>query len=108
MMKRGDLISVAIPGDYGKPRPALIIQSDRTSYLDSITVLPLTSGELNADDFRIGILPSIENGLIHFSYVMVDKAGTIRRTKAGPVIGRITDNEMADVNRALAAFLGFA
>lgn len=108
MMKRGDLITVAIPGDYGKPRPALIIQSDRASYLDSVTVLPLTSGQLDAGDFRISILPTIENGLNHLSYVMVDKVGTIRRAKAGPVIGHITDSEMAAVMRALTMFFGFA
>jgi mRNA interferase MazF len=107
-MKRGDLIPVALPGDYGKPRPALIIQSDLVNYLDSVTVLPLTSGALDASDFRISILPTFDNGLNHLSYVMVDKAGTIKRAKAGPVIGHITDSEMAAVMRAFALFCGFA
>ena len=27
-MRRGDILTVAAPGDYGKPRPAVLIQSD--------------------------------------------------------------------------------
>ena len=107
-MKRGDFISVAFSGDYGKPRPALVIQSDRTSYIHSVTLLPLTSEELDANDFRIQIVPTAENGLRHISYVMIDKVGTIRRSKAGPVIGRITDSEMDAVIRAFAVFFGIA
>jgi mRNA interferase MazF len=107
-MKRGDLISVALPGDYGKPRPALVIQSDRTHYLHSVTLLPLTTEDLDAKDVRIRIVPTAENGLRHISYVMIDKAGTIRRLKAGPVIGRITDSEMDAVIRAFAVFCDIA
>ena len=27
-MKRGDVVIVSAPGDFGKPRPAVVIQSD--------------------------------------------------------------------------------
>lgn len=107
-MQRGDLITVVIAGDFGKPRPALVIQSDVFGHIDSVTVLPLTSEHIDADDCRIAIRPTPENALKHVSYVMIDKAGTIRRGKAGKVIGRITDDELTAVSRALALFLGFA
>ncbi len=107
-MERGHLIPVVIAGDFGKPRPALIIQSDAFKYIDSITVLPLTSEYLDAEDCRVAIQPTPDNNLKHVSYVMIDKASTIRRGKAGTVMGRITDDELAKVARALAVFLGFA
>lgn len=107
-MQRGDLITVVISGDFGKPRPALVIQSDIFGHIDSVTVLPLTSENIDADDCRIAIQPTAENALKHVSYVMIDKASTIRRSKAGGVIGRIAEDELAIVTRALALFLGFA
>jgi mRNA interferase MazF len=109
MMRRGDLVTVAIPGGYGKPRPALVLQSDRVRPIDSATVAPLTTEFIDdADDLRVEIMPSDENGLRHTSYVMIDKIGTIRRTKCGPRIGHLSEEDMARVNRALAVFLGFA
>jgi mRNA interferase MazF len=107
-MKRGDLISVALPGDYGKPRPALIMQSDIFDHIQSISVLPLTTDLVDAPDARITIVPTGENGLRSISYVMIDKTSTIRRSKVGYVIGRIAENEMAAVTRAFARFFGVA
>jgi mRNA interferase MazF len=106
-MKQGDLISVSLPGDYGKPRPALVIQSDIYEHLNSVTVLPLTSNVLSAEGCRVTIEMSEENGLRQVSQVMVEKAATLPRSKAGPVIGRLSTNNMSAVNRALAVFLGF-
>ena len=106
-MKRGDLVTVALPGDYGKPRPALVVQADRFESMESITVLPLTSEMMDAKDTRIAITPNSENGLRQPSSVMIDKIGTLPQVKAGPVFGRLSDDDMAAVNRALAIFLGF-
>jgi mRNA interferase MazF len=103
----GDLISVSLRGEYGKPRPALIIQSDRYAHLNSVTVLPLTSNLTNSEPCRVVVEPSPQNGLHERSHVMVDKASTVLREKAGPVMGRLSDDDMAAVNRALAIFLGF-
>ncbi len=99
---------VAIPGDYGKPRPALIIQSDTFSEHASITVLPLTSEIVDATLFRITIEPNQSNGLQKRSQVMIDKAYTVPRAKIGQAFGRLADREMSDVSRALALFFGFA
>jgi mRNA interferase MazF len=106
-MKQGDLISVSLPGDYGKPRPALVIQSDIYEHLNSVTVLPLTSNVLSTEGCRVAVEMSEENGLRQMSQVMVEKASTLPRSKAGPVIGRLSATDMGAVNRALALFLGF-
>jgi mRNA interferase MazF len=107
-MKQGDLISVSLPGGYGKPRPALVIQSDIYEHLNSVTVLPLTSNVLSTEACRVVVTMSEENGLRQDSQVMVEKAATLPRSKAGPVIGRLSATDMSAVNRALALFLGFA
>ena len=106
-MRRGDLISVALVRDYGKPRPAIIIQSDEFQ-LDSVTVVPLTSDRLSLEVFRVRLQPSDENGLLRTSQVMIDKMATLPRAKTGSFIGRVSNEHMVLVDRALAAFLGFA
>jgi mRNA interferase MazF len=107
-MNRGDLVTVALPGAYGKPRPAVVIRADRFSHLGSITFLPFTSDLLPAEIFRIMIDPTAENGLQTPSQVMADKCSTLPLTKVGAVFGRLDDNAMGRIDRALAAFLGFA
>lgn len=107
-MRRGDLVTVALQGDLGKPRPALVIQSDLFDMHPSITVLPVTSELRVAPLFRIAVNPNELNGLSKSSQVMVDKPQSIAREKIGAVIGRLDDETMLAVNRALAVFLGFA
>ncbi|MBH2009239.1 MAG: type II toxin-antitoxin system PemK/MazF family toxin [Xanthomonadaceae bacterium] len=107
-MRRGDLVTVALQGDLGKPRPALVIQSDLFDMHPSITILPVT-GELRAAPlFRISVNPNELNALTKPSQVMVDKPQSVAREKVGSVIGRLDDETMLAVNRALAVFLGFA
>lgn len=101
-------MTVALPGDYGKPRPALIIQSDLFTEHPSITVLPVTSELRNAPLFRIDVEPSVDNGLKKRSQVMVDKVTTVPRGKVGQAFGRLDDITLVAVQRALAVFLGFA
>ncbi len=107
-MKRGDLVTIALSGDYGKPRPALVIQSDLFDAHPSVTVLPVTSELREAPLFRIRIEPTDDNGLRKTSEVMVDKTQTVALEKIGNTIGHLDDESMLAVNRALAVFLGFA
>ena len=107
-MRRGDLVTVALQGAYGKPRPALVIQSDLFDAHPSVAVLPVTSELRDAPLFRVRIEPGPTNGLRDASDVMVDKPQSIPRDKVGPPIGRLADDAMLRVNRALALFLGFA
>jgi mRNA interferase MazF len=105
-MMRGDLVVVSLPDDYGKPRPALVIQSDLFAEHPSVTVLPITSHLVEAPLLRIAIGP--ESGLERISQVQIDKAQTPRRERIGAVIGRVDGATLAAVNRALAVFLGLA
>lgn len=95
--------TVARSGDYGKPRPALVMQADAYAGHPSVTVLPLTSELHDMPPLRITVEPDGGTGLR--SQVTVDKATTIPRAKAGARIGRLNENTMASVRRALATFL---
>ena len=99
-------MTVATSGDYGKPRPALIVQADAYAEHASITMLPLTDELHDMPLFRVTVEPGEETGLRLRSQVMVDKATTIPRTKAGTRIGRLDGATLANVSRALASFLG--
>ena len=105
---RGGLITVALQGDYGKPRPAVVIQSDLFDEHPSVTLLPLTSDLRDTPLFRITIEPSAENGLRQRSQIMIDKIQTVPRAKVGPSLGRPSDDEQIAVNRSLMLFLGLA
>ena len=107
-MRRGDLVTIAVQGDFGKPRPALVIQSDPYDAHATVTVLPVSSDLVAAPLFRIAIQPTTENGLHKRSQVMADKALTVRRDKVGPTFGRIDADSMVEVERCLAVFLGIA
>ena len=107
-MKRGDFVTIALQGDYGKPRPALVIQSDYFDELTSATVLPVTSALVDAPLFRITVKPSATNGLRKTSQIMIDKTMTVRREKIGESFGHIDDETMLAVTRSLAVFMGFA
>jgi mRNA interferase MazF len=107
-MRRGDIVTAIAPGDYGKPRPALVIQSDHFDALSSVTLCLVTSTLLDAPVFRITVEPSPENGLQRLSQIEVDKIMTVRRERVGRVIGRLDDATMLKVNRALAVFVGIA
>lgn len=107
-MTRGDLVTVALQGDHGKPRPALVIQSDRFPDTATTTVLLVTSTVVEAPLIRLTVEPAAENGLRATSQIMIDKAMTVRTDKLGKTFGRLDDTAMLEVNRALALFLGVA
>ena len=107
-VKRGDLVIVTLQGAYGKPRPGLIIQSNLFAEHPSVTFLPLTSELVDAPLIRIRVEPSSENGLQKPSQIMVDKISTLPRTKISEPFGRIGDETMLAITRALIVFLGLA
>ncbi|MBS3911985.1 MAG: type II toxin-antitoxin system PemK/MazF family toxin [Hydrogenophaga sp.] len=107
-MMRGDLVTIATQGDFGKPRPALVIQANQFSEHTSATVLPITSTLVAAPLLRVTVQPNAENGLQKPSQVMVDKAMTVKRDKAGPAFGRIDADTLVEIERCLAVFLGIA
>ncbi len=99
---------MALQGDSGKPRPAVVIQADWFDEIPTVVVLPLTSTLLDAAITRIDVTPSAENGLQVPSQIAVDRPHTVRRPKLGPVIGRLDHEIMLTVHRALAVFFGLA
>ena len=107
-MRRGELVTVALPGDYGKPRPALVIQSDQFPDMASVTVLLVTSMLVDAPFLRLTIEPSPDNNLRQTSQVMIDKPMTVRRDRLGNAFGMLDDASMVSINRSLALFLGLA
>ncbi len=108
-MRRGDVVTVTAAGDYGKPRPAIIVQTDALPENHaSVVVCQLTSELADAPDFRVTIEPEPENGLRLTSQVMVDKPVTIRRERIGRKIGRLGNQDMARLGIALAFVLGLA
>jgi mRNA interferase MazF len=108
-MQRGDLVIVAAAGDYGKSRPAVVVQTDAFPESHaSVIVCQLTSELVDAPDFRVTIDPGPENGLRLTSQVMADKPVTIRRERIGQKIGRVGSGDMARLNVALAFVLGLA
>lgn len=102
------MVTIALQGDFGKPRPGLVIQSDLFDAHPSVTILPVTSELRDAPLFRIAVNPGNQNGLKKPSQIMVDKPQTVSRDKIGETIGHLDDDTMLGVNRALAVFLGFA
>lgn len=105
-MKRGDIVIIVTSGDYGKPRPALIVQADAYSDLASVTVLPLTSELHDLPLLRITIEAAESTGLRVRSQVMVDKPTTVPRAKVGLRVGRVDPESLTIIDRALAKFLG--
>jgi mRNA interferase MazF len=109
LVNRGDLVVVAMSGDHGKPRLALVVQSDLFNNTHaSVTVMPVTSTLVDAPLFRLVVEPSPDNGLQSLSQVMVDKLTTVRAARVGKTIGRLEDDAMQRVNRALALWCGLA
>ena len=105
-MRRGDLVTIALQGPYGKPRPALVVQSDLFDEHPSVTILPVTSDLRAAPLFRVLLKPSETNGLQKPSEVMVDKAQTVSREKIGDTFGHVSAEDMLAVSRSMAVFLG--
>ena len=108
-LKRGDLVVVAKAGDYGKPRPALVVQANLFNETHaSVTLVPVTSTLVDAPLFRLTVAPSPGNGLRALSQIMIDKVTTVARARIGPTIGHVEDDLLLQVNRALALWVGIA
>ena len=108
-VQRGDLVTVAAAGDYGKPRPAVVVQTDAFPESHaSVVVCQLTSDLVDAPNFRVTVEPSSENGLRVRSQVMADKPVSVRRERVGRKIGRLGNQDMGRLGIALAFVFGLA
>ena len=108
-MKRGEIWTVAGGQGYtGKPRPAAIVQDDRFDGTASVTLCAFTTDPTEAPLLRLAVAPSPENGLAEVSRLMVDKLTTVSKQKLGRRVGRLSDEDVVRLNRALLVFLGLA
>ncbi|HEY1836639.1 MAG: type II toxin-antitoxin system PemK/MazF family toxin [Rhizomicrobium sp.] len=107
-MKRGDIVTVAAPGDYGKPRPAVVIQSDHLADGESVMVCLMTSTKRAAPLYRLDIPIQPETGLRAPSQIMIDKIVAVRRSRCGEPIGCIDATTLASLGRSLTLMIGIA
>jgi mRNA interferase MazF len=105
-LKRGDIVLVAASGEFGKPRPTLIIQSDSASPSEYFTYLPITSQLLRVPDVRIPLTPNARNGLLVPAEIMVDMIQTSSLRKFGKTIGTIDPRTLQLVELSLSLHLG--
>ena len=108
-MRRGDICTVAGGRDYaGKPRPVVILQDDSFDATDSVTICAFTTDETEAPLFRLPVEPNDRNGRLATSRLMVDKITTVAKSKVGAQIGRLDDEDILRLNKAILVFLGLA
>jgi mRNA interferase MazF len=108
-VRRGEVVAVATAGDYGKPRPAVIVQTDALPAKHaSVVVCQMTSDLIDAPDFRVTIDPDQQNGLRTRSQIMADKPVTIRRERVGKIIGILDAKDLTRLYVAFAFVMGLA
>jgi mRNA interferase MazF len=108
-VKRGEIWTVSGGPDYaGKPRPTIILQDDAFDATASITLCPLTTNQVDAPLIRLALEPSERNGLRSASHAMIDKITTVSKKKLHYRIGRLSDEDIVRINRAIVVFLGLA
>jgi len=106
-MKRGDVVVVALPGDLGKPRPAVIVQTDvLNENLRTVLLCPISSYSSKPIFFRVPVNPTAENGLLLPSEIMIEKLQAANKSKIGKVIGQLDGGTMGQLARSLALSLG--
>lgn len=107
-LKRGDIVTIVMQGDYGKPRPAIVVQSSALLDADSSSVIvcPLTTHLGNVRRVRVDIKPSAQNGLEYHSQVMIEKIAALPEHKIGKIIGKAEKSVMQEINLALTFILG--
>jgi len=108
-VRRGEIWTVAGGKDYaGKPRPAVILQDDSFDATDSVTICTFTTDETDAPLIRLRVEPNERNRLRAVCRLMVDKITTVPKSKLGMHIGRLDDEDILRLNRAVLVFLGLA
>ena len=106
-MRRGDVVTVSLPGDAGKPRPAVIVQTDiLTAALRTVLVCPMTSYSSSPGIFRVTVEPTLENGLHLPSEIMVEKLQAANHSRLGQHVGHLDDDTMRRLAQALTVTLG--
>jgi mRNA interferase MazF len=107
-MKRGDIVTAALSGDYGKPRPGVVVQANQIADVDSVLLCPITTTLREAPLFRLDIAPSERTGLGQPSQIVIEKITAVRRSRIRTRIGCIDEATLAALDQLLAFVLGLA
>lgn len=105
-IKRGDVVVCVFSREYGKPRPALVVQSDLfNADHPSLTLCPITGTLRDLPLFRLNVTPSPLNGLKKRSQVAIDKMASVKAERVQKVVGRLSGDEIHAIDRALKLWL---
>ncbi|MBW3650946.1 MAG: type II toxin-antitoxin system PemK/MazF family toxin [Actinobacteria bacterium] len=108
-MRRSEIWTAAGGSGYaGKPRPVVILQDDRFDATESVTVCAFTTDRTEAPLIRLRVEPDDINGLRETCSLMVDKITTVPRSKLCEHIGRLGDDDVVRLGRAVLVFFGLA
>jgi len=107
-IRRGAVVTVALAGDFGKPRPAVVLRSDHFAAHQIVSLVPLTTFRRAAVLLRIDIAPSTGNGLTVPSQAMIDTLHSVRVQRIGAIVGQLAAADLRRIVRAVAVYLGFA
>jgi mRNA interferase MazF len=107
-VRRGDILIVSIRGYAGKPRPAVVVQSDHFLPGNTVAVCPTTGDSAGVRSLRPAIEPDATNNLKQRSWVMIDKVSIVEMSRIGRHMGKMTVDQMRIVDQRLALFLGLA
>lgn len=108
-MKRGEIWTASAGSAYvGKPRPVVIVQDDRFDATASVTVCAFTTDPTDAPLMRLLVEADEVTGIREPSRLMIDKVTTVPRSKLGERVGKLSDEDMIRLSRALVVFLGLA
>jgi len=106
-LSKGDVVTVIVPGDHGKPRPAVVVQAHPFAEVHpSLTVCPLTTRLTGLRLFRVAIAPDVKNGLRQASEVMVDKVSSVSRSRIGSQVGKLSAGDRTAIDGALRRWFG--
>ena len=107
-IRRGTVVTVALAGDFGKPRPAVVLRSENFAAHQIVSLVPLTTFRREAVLLRIDIAPSTGNGLTAPSQAMIDTLQSVRVQRIGGIVGQLAAADLRRIVRAVAVYLGFA
>jgi mRNA interferase MazF len=106
-LKRGAVVTASINDPSGKPRPFLVLRSDRFAGHTLVTLVAFTSTITDTPSLRVTVEPTAKNGLQAPSQAMVDHIQSVRVRRVGRIIGQLAEPEVQAIASAVAVYLGF-
>lgn len=108
IVRRGDVVLIVVPGELGKPRPAVVVQADELGSRRTVVVCPMSSETDETTILRPVIEATGETGLHSVSQIMTDKITAVRRDRIRRVLGSLRAVDVERLDRAILIVLGLA